>query len=274
MAGSARCVPSLRVWSRRIAFEDGDELAHAGGDGGFGRLTGGPQALVGLGEGQLGRMETMTAMKRALRTLLRAPAIVRRPRKAPLSRLSGAKPARLAILRRPRLPSSGSSAIRVRAMVLPIPGTVLRRSSFSRQAGVPRMAVSISRSISLSRVCSSATIRARPRSTRRWVSCRRRLFSAPIISTSCRRRATSSPKACAWVLGSGRGSGRMAWPKRAMIWASSRSVLTRRPAAREISDLARVDDDQRQVCCGQRGRHHRLVTAVASSTTNVRQPLV
>ena len=31
--------------------------------------------------------------------------------------------------------------------------------------------------------------------------------------------------------------------------------------AREISDLARVDDDQRQVCCGQRGRHHRLVTA-------------
>ena len=46
--------------------------------------------------------------------------------------------------RRSSAPSSGSSAIRVRAMVGPMPGTEASRSSFSRQAGEPRTVSSIS----------------------------------------------------------------------------------------------------------------------------------
>ena len=44
-----------------------------------------------------------------------------------------------AICRRLREPSSGRSAIRVRAIVFPTPGTEARRSSFSAQTGDPRI---------------------------------------------------------------------------------------------------------------------------------------
>ena len=73
----------------------------------------------------------------------------------------GSKPARLAISRRFRVPSSGTSARSVRASVLPIPGKVTRRSSFSRQAGEPRTSVSISPSISGSSFSSDLMVRVR-----------------------------------------------------------------------------------------------------------------
>ena len=59
-----------------------------------------------------------------------------------------------------------------------------------------------------------------------------RLRSMPIISTSWRRRATSSASPCAASLGRGRGSGRTASAKWAITSASSRSVLASRPVAR------------------------------------------
>ena len=69
----------------------------------------------------------------------RPPQTVRLPLSVPLSRLNGATPTRAAIFLRSRVPSSGSSAMRVRAVTSPMPGTLLSRSSVSRQAGVPRM---------------------------------------------------------------------------------------------------------------------------------------
>ena len=46
--------------------------------------------------------------------------------------ISGATPTRAAILRRSRVPSSGSSARSVRAVVLPTPGTEVRSCSSAR----------------------------------------------------------------------------------------------------------------------------------------------
>ena len=57
-------------------------------------------------------------------------------------------------------PSSGSSAIRVRAMTGPTPGTEASRSSFSRQAGEPRTASSISVSTLASSFSSALSSRA------------------------------------------------------------------------------------------------------------------
>ena len=98
-------------------------------------------------------MAVKVGMYRAVRTLARPPMTMRRPRKQPLSRLIGATPTKAAILRRSRLPSSGSSAIKVRAEVLPMPGTEASRSSAARQAGVPRMASSRSVSSADSSFC-------------------------------------------------------------------------------------------------------------------------
>ena len=66
------------------------------------------------------------------------------PRRVPLSRFNGATPTRAAIFFRFSGPSSGSSASIVRAVTGPIPGTERSRSSCSRQAGLLRMAVSMS----------------------------------------------------------------------------------------------------------------------------------
>ena len=62
------------------------------------------------------------------------------PRHWPDCRVNGARPTSAAAWRRSRLPSSGSSAIRVRAMVGPTPGTEDRRSPLARHAGEPRTA--------------------------------------------------------------------------------------------------------------------------------------
>jgi hypothetical protein len=59
----------------------------------------------------------------------------------------------------------------------------------------------------------------------------RRLVSAPIMSTICRRRATSSARARICSSGIGLGSGRTCSAKRAITSASSRSLLARRPIA-------------------------------------------
>ena len=76
------------------------------------------------------------------------PPIMLLPFQRPDCRVNGARPAKLAISRRFSVPSSGSSARKVRAKVLPTPGTVIRRSSFSRHAGDPRTSSPISSSTS------------------------------------------------------------------------------------------------------------------------------
>src|SRR5712672_3174536 len=83
----------------------------------------------------LARLATRAAIKSAVRTVGRPPAMERRPRIVPLSRLIGATPTRAAILRRSRRPSSGNSAIRVRRVAFPTPGTLASRSASACQAG-------------------------------------------------------------------------------------------------------------------------------------------
>ena len=87
----------------------------------------------------LQRAATMAPTNSELRTLLRPPPMKLLPRHCPDWRVQGASPTRAAICRRLSEPSSGSSAIRVRAIVFPTPGTEARRSSFSAQTGDPRL---------------------------------------------------------------------------------------------------------------------------------------
>ena len=89
----------------------------------------------------LRRIAVRVAMNRTRRTEPRPPRIMRRPRSVPLSRLNGARPTRAAMRRRSNRPSSGSSAISVKAVIGPTPGTEVSRFSVSRQAGVARMVV-------------------------------------------------------------------------------------------------------------------------------------
>ena len=86
----------------------------------------------------LKREATMAPMNRTRRTLARPPPMKLLPRHWPDCRVQGASPTRAAICRRSSDPSSGSSAIRERAMVGPMPGTEASRSSFSAHAGEPR----------------------------------------------------------------------------------------------------------------------------------------
>src|ERR1700687_1403980 len=65
----------------------------------------------------------MAPMNSARRTLARPPPMKLLPRHLPDCRVQGASPARAAICRRSSDPNSGSSAISVRAMIGPIPGT-------------------------------------------------------------------------------------------------------------------------------------------------------
>src|SRR6202453_1788083 len=67
--------------------------------------------------------------KRAERPVLRPPAIMALPFHWPDWRVNGASPARLAIRLPSRVPSSGSSAMSVRAVIGPTPGTEARRST-------------------------------------------------------------------------------------------------------------------------------------------------
>jgi hypothetical protein len=75
----------------------------------------------------------------AARPRARPPQLMRRPRKRPLSQLSGATPTRAAICWRFRRPSSGSSAISVVARTGPMPGPLRSSSSSARQVGRARI---------------------------------------------------------------------------------------------------------------------------------------
>ena len=156
----------------------------------------------------------------------------------------------------------GRSAIRVRAVVLPTPGTLLSRSSAWRQAGLRRTVASISASRSDSSRWSALSSRSTLLRARRLARRLRRLRSAVIISTIWRRRATSSASARACSSGTGRGAGATASAK----WANRRGVqgvglgeLAGRPG--EVADLARVDHRKRQARRTQRRRHRDLVAA-------------
>src|SRR6059058_3717333 len=125
--------------------EDGHDLPSDGDEGHHFRLTLSEQALV-----------ESTARKMAERAAGRPPPIMLLPFHLPDLRVNGATPIRLAILRRSRRPSSGTSARTLRAIVLPTPEKVTSRSSFSRQSGEPRTIVSISRSMTGSSFSSAA----------------------------------------------------------------------------------------------------------------------
>src|SRR5215469_15136940 len=75
----------------------------------------------------LKRAAAMAPVKRTVRTELRPPPMKLLPFHLPDWRVQGARPARAAISRRSRAPSSGISASRVRAMIGPTPGTVAQQ---------------------------------------------------------------------------------------------------------------------------------------------------
>lgn len=88
------------------------------------------------------------AMDGVVRTAARPPTIVRRPRSVPLSRSIDARPTSAAILRRPKVPGSGSPPSSVREATGPMPGMPRNSSSRSRQAGQSRTASASRRSLS------------------------------------------------------------------------------------------------------------------------------
>ena len=129
-------------------------------------------------------------MYRVERTCALPPHTERLPRKLPLSRLCGATPTREAICLRLRRPSSGSSTNSTLEATGPTPGTLRSRSSLTRHMELDwmRSPRSLSRSLSCARsqaMCCSICL---------WtytVAFERRLRSAAIIPTICRRRAMS-----------------------------------------------------------------------------------
>ena len=87
------------------------------------------------------------AMYSADRTAARPPTSIRRPRNVPLSRFMGARPTNAPTLRRPSVPSSGSSPSSVRDATGPMPGMLRNSSSRSRHTGLARTVASSRRSI-------------------------------------------------------------------------------------------------------------------------------
>ena len=86
---------------------------------------------------------------------------------------------------------------------------------------------------------------------------RRRLPSATIISMTCRRRATNSPRACAC----GVGDRPRRRPDRLGEMGDRRGIEPvglgqLAGGAGKVADLARVDHRQRQLRRGDRARHH------------------
>jgi hypothetical protein len=102
--------------------EDDEELADAGGERLFGGFSGGSELLIMRGDDRVGAACDQRGHVEGGSDRRPASGDCLRPRNAPLSRLMGATPTRLAILRRSRRPSSGSSAIRVRRVASPTPG--------------------------------------------------------------------------------------------------------------------------------------------------------
>ena len=117
------------------------------------------------------------------------------------------------LLRLPsRVPSSGSSAMRVRAVIDPTPGTDARRSSFSRHAGDPRTPASMSPSISESSFSSRGDRRAMLLRIRMAATRFSRLRSATIISMIWRQpRRRGRRSSCVASSASGRSP---AWSPR------------------------------------------------------------
>ena len=96
------------------------------------------------------------------RTEVRPPAMDRRPRIRPESRLIGAMPTRAAIWWRLMVPSSGNCVRSVRAVTSPIPGTDLSRASVSHQTGEALMACPMSLSSSGSFFLQEADVSHQP----------------------------------------------------------------------------------------------------------------
>ena len=232
------CLPWFSV--SEDCVEDGEQLSHDGDQGELFRFAGLDQALVeGLerwvvfGGDEGGHVEGGADLGAA------APDGSPAAHPAAVGGMKGATPTSAAIFLRSRVPSSGRSAIRVRAVASPTPGTVLSRSSAWRHAGVFRMASAISVSRSESSRCRVASTRSTLLVMRRLARRLRRFRSAVIISTIWRLRATSSASARACAPGTGRGSGRIASAKWAIAWASRVSVLASLPVDRAKSRIWR-----------------------------------
>ena len=180
----------------------------------------------------------------------------------PLSRLMGATPTRLAILRRSRRPSSGSSAMRVRNVALPTPGTLAKRSASACQAGLLRIAPSMSRSSSESSACRRSTCRSMALRTRGWPARATAVFfrddhldDLPTARHQFSQRlgfgVRDGPRGRAYGFGevSDRGG----------VEAIGLGELAGRTG--EIADLTRIDHRQRQMRRGERACDHGLVSA-------------
>jgi hypothetical protein len=111
-------------------IQDREELPHSADDGHCAGTARGHEAVKER-PGSLGCAATV-AMYRLRRTCPRPPTIIRRPRKAPLSRATGASPARAAMRRRSRWPGSGKSALRAHEVAGPTPGTERSRADRAR----------------------------------------------------------------------------------------------------------------------------------------------
>ena len=159
-------------------------------------------------------------------------------------------------------PSSGRSAISVRAVTGPMPGTERSRSSVARHAGVDRMRVvrssSSRRRASSSHAMWASSCRRRRRSRRR----RRRLSSAPSMSTSWRRRATRSRNASACSSGTGRAAGAHRLREERDAPRIQRVGLGELPGgAGEVPDLPWIDDRDGEAGSGQGGGGGGLVAS-------------
>src|SRR6266852_1570028 len=117
--------------------EDGEQLSSDGDDRGELVFAGGNELVAEQLEGRVVTCRDHGTHEQSAAHARSPPPMKLLPRHLPDCRVQGASPARAAIWRRSSEPSSGSSAIRVRAMVGPMPGTEASRSSFSAQAGDP-----------------------------------------------------------------------------------------------------------------------------------------
>ncbi len=206
---------------------DGEDLLGHRDEGDHLGLSGGHEAVVERRlNGELPRVAVRgPAVNSTARHGARPPPIMLLPCHWPDWRTHGARPPSAATLRRSRLPSSGISARRTRAVTGPIPGMLVRSFSFLAPGGDPRTMSSMSVRPRTAPSCKAATRRSMLLRSRFVRRAREALPLGPIISTIWRRRDTRSDSSRVCSSGSGRTSGLMASTKRAITTASSRSVL-------------------------------------------------
>ena len=172
------------------------------------------------------------------------------------------RPARAAMRRRSRRPSSGRSAMSVQAVTGPIPGTERSKSSASRQMGVERTRVVRSWSRRRRASSSHAIWASSWRCSRRSRSRRRRFCSAPSMSTSWRRRAMSSPERLGLGIRHWAGRGADGFGKEGddpRVEPFGLGQLAGRPG--EVADLPGIDDGHGQPGAGQGGGDRDLIAA-------------